>query len=129
MSQFDKITHISEVQDFQRNLDYFGNFLVESRKKNNKKRVDIASELSISIKTLEKWERGEGFPNLEVTPLLMIAQAYGVDVGNLERAFQVSRNARNREVNSRNIKSSDSAIFDPTINGARVNPAVTKRFK
>lgn len=75
-------------ENFSRNLTFY-------RKAANKTQLELANELNYSDKSVSKWERGEGLPDLEVTA--QIASALGVTVGDLiadkvKRRVLITRN-------------------------------------
>ena len=75
-------------ENFSRNLTFY-------RKAANKTQLELANELNYSDKSVSKWERGEGLPDLEVTA--QIANALGVSVSDLiadkvKRRVLVTRN-------------------------------------
>ena len=45
-------------------LNKIGNFISECRKEKGYSQVELANRLNISNKTVSKWERGNGFPDL-----------------------------------------------------------------
>lgn len=51
------------------------------RKKNNMTQADLAEKLSYSDKSISKWERGDGYPDILV--LTRIAEMFGVTVNDL----------------------------------------------
>ncbi len=58
-----------------------GNFISEERKKKGFTQVELADRLGISNKTISKWERGNGFP--EVSLLLPLCGELGISVNEL----------------------------------------------
>lgn len=52
--------------------------LIELRKKNNLTQGELASKLNYSDKSISKWERGEGIPDVET--LLQIANLFNVNL-------------------------------------------------
>ena len=75
-------------ENFSRNLTFY-------RKAANKTQLELANELNYSDKSVSKWERGEGLPDLEVTA--QIASALGVSVSDLiadkvKRRVLITRN-------------------------------------
>lgn len=61
-------------ENFARNLAFY-------RKAANKTQLELAQELNYSDKSVSKWERGDGLPDLEVTA--QIASILGVSVSDL----------------------------------------------
>ena len=83
-----EITTAKIRQNFARNLTIY-------RKAANKTQLELAQELNYSDKSVSKWERGEGLPDLEVTAA--IADILGVSVSDLladkvKRKILVTRN-------------------------------------
>ena len=75
-------------ENFARNLAFY-------RKAAGKTQLELANELNYSDKSVSKWERGEGLPDLEVTA--QIAGLLGVSVSDLiadkvKRRILITRN-------------------------------------
>lgn len=75
-------------ENFARNLTFY-------RKAANKTQLELAEALNYSDKSVSKWERGEGLPDLEVTA--RIADILGVSVSDLiadkvKRRILITRN-------------------------------------
>lgn len=75
-------------ENFARNLAFY-------RKASGKTQLTLAEELNYSDKSVSKWERGEGLPDLEVTA--QIADILGVSVSDLiadkvKRRVLITRN-------------------------------------
>lgn len=75
-------------ENFARNLAFY-------RKAAHKTQMELANELNYSDKSVSKWERGEGLPDLEVTA--QIANILGVSVSDLiadkvKRRILITRN-------------------------------------
>lgn len=75
-------------ENFARNLAFY-------RKAANKTQLELANELNYSDKSISKWERGDGLPDLEVTA--QIAKILGVGVSDLiadkvKRRILITRN-------------------------------------
>ena len=75
-------------ENFARNLAFY-------RKASGKTQLQLAEELNYSDKSVSKWERGEGIPDLEVTA--QIAEILGVSVSDLiadkvKRRILITRN-------------------------------------
>ena len=75
-------------ENFARNLAFY-------RKAAKKTQLELANELNYSDKSVSKWERGEGLPDLEVT--VKIANLLGVSVSDLiadklKRRVLITRN-------------------------------------
>lgn len=58
-----------------------GNLIRQLREKSNRTQAELADLLSVSDKTISKWETGKGFP--DVSLLEPLAKALGVSVGEL----------------------------------------------
>lgn len=58
-----------------------GNFIAILRKANGMTQVDLAEKLNVSDKTISRWERGEGAPDLSLLPI--IADIFGVTADEL----------------------------------------------
>ncbi len=83
-----EVTESKIRENFARNLSFY-------RKAANKTQLELANELNYSDKSISKWERGEGLPDLEVT--VRIAGILGVSVGDLiadkvKRRVLITRN-------------------------------------
>lgn len=83
-----EITASKIRENFSRNLTFY-------RKAANKTQLELANELNYSDKSVSKWERGEGLPDLEVTA--QIANILGVSVSDLiadkvKRRVLITRN-------------------------------------
>lgn len=63
------------------NNNNFGNYLYEKRKGKNLTQKELGDKLFVSDKTISKWERGAGMPNIAL--LLPIAEILEVDVSEL----------------------------------------------
>lgn len=75
-------------ENFSRNLAFY-------RKAANKTQLELANELNYSDKSVSKWERGEGIPDLEVAA--QIANILGIGVSDLiadkvKRRILITRN-------------------------------------
>lgn len=55
-----------------------GNLILSLRKEKNMKQKDVANLMNISDKTISKWERGLGCPEVSLLPEL--SQIFGVDI-------------------------------------------------
>ncbi len=62
-------------------LNKIGNFISECRKEKGYSQVELASRLNISNKTVSKWERGNGFP--DVSLLMPLCEELNVSVNEL----------------------------------------------
>lgn len=83
-----EVTTAKIRENFARNLAFY-------RKAANKTQLELAGELNYSDKSVSKWERGEGLPDLEVTA--QIADVLGVSVSDLiadkvKRRVLITRN-------------------------------------
>ena len=83
-----EITTAKIRENFARNLTFY-------RKAAGKTQLELAEELNYSDKSVSKWERGEGLPDLEVTA--QIADVLGVSVSDLiadkvKRRILITRN-------------------------------------
>ena len=80
---------VEKIRDnFKRNLSFY-------RKAANMTQLELANKLNYSDKSVSKWERGEGLPDLEVTA--RIAGVLGVSVSDLiadkvKRRVLITRN-------------------------------------
>ena len=75
-------------ENFARNLAFY-------RKAAKLTQLELANKLNYSDKSISKWERGEGLPDLEVT--LLIAKVLGVSINDLladkvNRRILITRN-------------------------------------
>ncbi|MBR4910562.1 MAG: helix-turn-helix transcriptional regulator [Clostridia bacterium] len=83
-----EVTPANIRMNFARNLAFY-------RKAARKTQMELATELNYSDKSVSKWERGEGLPDLEVTA--QIANILGVSVSDLiadkyKRRILITRN-------------------------------------
>lgn len=83
-----EVTPANIRANFARNLTFY-------RKAARKTQMELANELNYSDKSVSKWERGEGLPDLEVTA--QIANVLGVSVSDLiadkyRRRILITRN-------------------------------------
>ena len=62
-------------------LTKIGNFISECRKEKGYSQVELANRLNISNKTVSKWERGNGFP--DVSLLMPLCEELSVSVNEL----------------------------------------------
>ena len=66
----------------------FGTFIATLRKENNMTQVELAQKLQVTDKTVSKWERGLGFPDINtIEPL---ADALGVSVLEIMRSERIA---------------------------------------
>jgi transcriptional regulator with XRE-family HTH domain len=61
--------------------DNMAKFILEKRKQNNLTQKQLAVKLNISDKTVSKWERGMGYPDISL--LVPLAEALGVTANDL----------------------------------------------
>jgi transcriptional regulator with XRE-family HTH domain len=76
-------------------LGVFGNKLREARQKQKKIVKEIAKEFGLSQVNISAWEKWERFPDEDKLP--EIAGIYGIDLGELIEAFNISKQARELE--------------------------------
>ena len=62
-------------------LNKIGNFISECRKEKGYSQVELANRLNISNKTVSKWERGNGFP--DVSLLMPLCEELNISVNEL----------------------------------------------
>ena len=60
-----------------------GNFITTLRKANGMTQKELAEKLNVSDKTVSRWERDDGAPDLSVIPV--IAEIFGVTCDELLR--------------------------------------------
>ena len=75
-----------------------GKFITALRKANGMTQKDLAEQLNVSDKTVSRWERDEGTPDLSMIPV--IAEIFGVTCGELlrgERKSPVERSETSEE--------------------------------
>lgn len=66
----------------------FGTFIATLRKENNMTQVELAQKLQVTDKSVSKWERGLGFPDINtIEPL---ADALGVSVLEIMRSERIA---------------------------------------
>ncbi len=73
-----------------------GGFLSALRKVNGYTQQQVADILCVSNKTISKWERGDGYP--EITMLPAIAELYGVTVDEILKGERITENSSEKEV-------------------------------
>ena len=66
-----------------------GSFLAALRKANGMTQQEVADKLNVSNKTVSKWERDEGCPEIMMLPL--IAELYSVTVDEILRGERISK--------------------------------------
>lgn len=66
-----------------------GAFLAALRKANGYTQQEVADKLSVSNKTVSKWERDEGCPEIMILP--SIAELYGVSVDEILRGERITK--------------------------------------
>lgn len=66
-----------------------GSFLSALRKANGMTQQEVAEKLNVSNKTVSKWERDEGYPEILILPA--IAELYGVSVDEILRGEKVNK--------------------------------------
>lgn len=77
-------------------MNKIGNFLTELRKEKGFTQQEVADALSVSNKTVSKWERSEGYPEIET--LVELARLFDISVDELiegKKSFQQSSNSLN----------------------------------
>lgn len=79
----------------ERLKELFSRNLAELRRRSGMTQLELAEKLCYSDKSISKWERGEGLPDLPVA--VKIAEVFGVSVNDLigekmPRKFLISRN-------------------------------------
>lgn len=72
-----------------------GSFIAALRKAKGMTQQDVADRLNVSNKTVSKWERDEGYP--EITMLPVIAELFEVTTDELLRGERIFRNGNNTE--------------------------------
>ena len=70
-----------------------GGFIAALRKANGMTQKDLADRLNVSDKTVSRWERDEGTPDLSLIPV--IAEIFGVTCDELLRGERRSPEERN----------------------------------
>ena len=79
----------------ERLKELFSRNLAELRRRSGMTQLELAEKLCYSDKSISKWERGEGLPDLPVA--VKIAEVFGVSINDLmgekmPRKFLISRN-------------------------------------
>jgi len=64
-----------------------GNFLAVLRKSKGMRQQDVAESLNVSNKTISKWERGEGYPEITIIPA--IAELFEVTADEILRGEKI----------------------------------------
>ena len=84
------------------NNKQLGQKIAELRKQNNLSQKELADKLCVSNKTISKWERDEGYP--EITMLTEIAKFYEITTDELLDGGKFSKNeATQTTENTKNI--------------------------
>ena len=94
-----------------------GKFIAETRKKKNKTQRQLADALSISDKTVSKWECGKGLPDISLMmPLCEILQ---ITVNDLLTGERVSKDdyQKKAEENMMNLMKENEENKDYLYNG------------
>ncbi len=86
-----------EVEATIRDVSVFGDFLMAA--KSNLSGAEKANQIGVSRGLIIRWEAGESFPGEDKLP--KIAEVYGVDLGELEHKFRISKKARELEKESK----------------------------
>lgn len=73
----------------------FGAFIAECRKEKNMTQADLAMKLNITDKAVSRWERGIGFPDINIIEPL--ASALEISVLDLMKSEQILSNAVTKE--------------------------------
>lgn len=85
-----------------------GAFMSALRKANGMTQQDVADRLSVSNKTVSKWERDEGYP--EITMLPAIAELFSVTVDELLRGERIFKEESNNP-SAKDIKTEKQAKY------------------
>ncbi len=88
-----------------------GGFLSALRKANGYTQQQVADALCVSNKTVSKWERGDGYP--EITMLPAIAELYGVTVDEILKGQRITESTSEKEV-ERKTKEQAKLIMEKT---------------
>ena len=89
-----------------------GTFLTDLRKEKGLTQQEVADKLNVSNKTISKWERDEGYP--EITMLTEISKFYGITTDELLDGGKFSKNEiteLTEETNSRNNEKLSEVIY------------------
>jgi transcriptional regulator with XRE-family HTH domain len=90
------------------NSQKMGAFISELRKSKNMTQKELAEKLNVTDKAVSKWERGIGYPEITITPLL--AEQLGVSVNELLLGEHLTPENSNSEAVQQN--STDNIISD-----------------
>lgn len=70
----------------------FGAFVAQCRREKNWTQAELAAKLQVTGKAVSRWERGRGFPDIQL--LLPLANALGVSVLELMRSEKMEEEKR-----------------------------------
>ena len=70
----------------------FGAFVAQCRREKNWTQAELAAKLQVTDKAVSRWERGRGFPDIQL--LLPLANALGVSVLELMRSEKMEEEKR-----------------------------------
>lgn len=89
-----------------------GAFLAALRKAHGYTQQEVADKLNISNKTVSKWERDEGCPEIMMLPA--IAELYGVTVDEILRGERII-NPENAQINDEKTEKRAKYLFDKAL--------------
>lgn len=103
-----------------------GNFITTLRKANGMTQKELAEKLNVSDKTVSRWERDDGAPDLSVIPV--IAEIFGVTCDELlrgERKSPAERTEEPIEASTAKGEKQRKRILDMTLSGYRSQTYIT----
>lgn len=112
-------------------VENVGRTIAELRRRNRLTQRELAERLGISDRTVSKWERGEGFPDIAILPSL--AEVFGVTLDHLllgeEKGITVAGNiildlVKNIAVYPEPGMLADIAEIEPSVGGCAPNTAI-----
>jgi hypothetical protein len=135
-NQFEPLPSVEEkLSAFREKLEAFGRLLSKRRSIIGKSARQVSLELGFGANsaTVSTWENGTTFPEEERLP--EIAKVYGTELEELRRVFEISKEARELEKESRHpqktipIKNLDTEVFIPPTDTylARKTPSNRRR--
>jgi transcriptional regulator with XRE-family HTH domain len=80
-----------------------GSFLAVLRKSKGMTQQDVAKSLNVSNKTISKWERGEGYPEITIIPA--IAELFGVTADEILRGEKIASGEEKTKGSDKQLRS------------------------
>ena len=94
-----------------------GKFITALRKANGMTQKDLAEQLNVSDKTVSRWERDEGAPDLSMIPVL--AEIFEVSCDELLKGERKRPNEAEEQVSSKKGEKQKQRLLKNSFAGAR----------